>query len=260
MVSLRVCLRTLAVSFLCAFLSVAVPAQETRDPKAVAVAESMMEAMGGQKAWNNTHYIRYDFVVKSGTETRASRSHLWDKWTGLYRLEQTTKDGKQSVVLFNANTQQGTAYLDGKTLTGDDAAKAVKGAYGTFINDMYWLSMPWKWMDAGVNLKYVGERQYKGATADVVELSFGKVGLTPGDRYRAFVSRANKLMTHWEYTLQSGNKGSWDWEYTLVGGIRLARTHTNAEGMEISMGNVRVFRELDPAYFIDPAKGLSNLK
>jgi hypothetical protein len=67
-------------------------------------------------------------------------------------------------------------------------------AYATFINDMYWLFMPWKWMDMGVNLKYLGQKPLGQETYDVVQLTFGKVGLTPGDMYHAYVSPKNHLI------------------------------------------------------------------
>lgn len=225
------------------------------DAKATEIAQSMMTAMGGVENWNRAHFVRYDFKVNVGDKTVVDRAHLWDKKTGRYRIESKTKDGKAAVMLFNAGTQQGAAYIDGKKLDGPAAAKAMKDAYGAFINDMYWLSMPWKWMDQGVHLKYMGQKTRAKNTYDVVELTFGKVGLTPGDRYDAYVSPQSHLMEHWEYRLQSGDKGSWDWEYTTVGGVKLARNHTS-EGKSISMGDVQVMDKADDALFTDPAKML----
>lgn len=229
---------------------------QNQDPKAVEVAHRMMKAMGGADAWNNTHFVRFDFRVGQNGEYRVDRAHLWDKWNGRYRLEQKTKEGKMQVVLFNVNDKKGSVYMDGAKLSDADAAEPLTQAYGAFINDMYWLAMPWKWLDQGVHLQYAGEKEQAGEMCDVVELSFANVGLTPGDHYRAFVSKASGLMTHWEYTLQSGNTGSWDWKYADTGGIKLAATHTNAEGMEINMGRVEAMSEADPAYFTDPAKML----
>ena len=134
--------------------------------------------MGGQDAWNAAHCVRFDFKVSIGGETKADRSHLWDKQTGRYRFEE-----KNQVVLMNLADKQGTAYLDGKKMEGPGAAKAIDGAYKAYVNDFYWLAMPWKWMDAGVNLKYIGKKPQGGEDCEVVELSFEKVGLTPGDRW-----------------------------------------------------------------------------
>ena len=226
-----------------------------RDPKAVEIANAMQQAMGGQDAWNTAHCVRFDFKVSIGGETKADRSHLWDKQTGRYRFEQ-----KNQVVLMNLADKQGTAYLDGKKMEGPNAAKAVDGAYKAYINDFYWLAMPWKWMDAGVKLKYIGKKPQGGEDCDVVELSFEKVGLTPGDRYQAFVSPKSHLMTHWEYTLQGGTKGSWDWHYGDYGGVKLASNHTSPPDNRIDMGDVRILKNVDSAFFTDPLRRLSELK
>jgi len=222
-----------------------------QDPKAVEIAQSMMQAMGGQDAWNAARYLRFDFKVGIGGETKADRSHLWDKHTGRYRLED-----KNKVVLMNLADKQGTVYVDGKKVEASDAAKALKAAYGAYINDFYWLAMPWKWMDSGVNLKYLGRKPQ----GDAVVLTFGKVGLTPGDRYQAFVSPKSHLMTHWEYVLQSGDKGSWDWQYGDHGGVKLASTHTSPPDKRIDMGDVRILKDVDSAFFTDPVRKLSDLK
>ena len=115
-------------------------------------------------------------------------------------------------------------------------------------------------LDPGVNLKYMGQKLQGGQSCDMVELTFGKVGLTPGDRYHAFVSPKSHLMTHWEYTLQSGNKDSWDWQYADVSGVKLAINHTSPPDKSISMGTVRILNQVDAGYFTDPERRLSELK
>lgn len=230
------------------------------DQKAVQIAHAMMNAMGGQNAWNQTHFVRFDFKVMKNGKTMTSRSHLWDKWGGRYRIEFTPSPGHQEVVLFNTNTKQGTAYLDGKPLSGAANEKAIKNAYGMFINDMYWLAMPWKWLDPGVHLQYMGKKPYKGKSFDVVELTFGHVGLTPGDRYDAYVSPDSHLMMHWQYRLQSGNTGAWDWEYGDDNGVKLAKTHRNSQGMEINMGDVQTMKTVNDAFFTDPAHMLATMR
>ena len=230
-----------------------------RDAKAEEIARTMMQAMGGEKAWYAAHCVRYDFKVNAGGKMVVDRSHLWDKMTGRYRLEEKTKDGKLRVVLFNTGDQHGSAYVDGKKLEGKAGAKAVKDAYEAFINDMYWLAMPWKWMDAGVNLQYLGAKTRGKESGDMVRLTFDHVGLTPGDRYDAFVSSQSHLMTHWDYKLQDGEKGSWDWQYGDYGGIKLGKNH-KGDKMSIDMGDVRVMDQVDDALFTDPTRTLSALK
>ena len=114
------------------------------DDKAVAIAKEMMTAMGGQDAWMKAHVVRFDFRVTAGGKVVAERSHLWDKQTGRYRLEDQTKAGEKRVTAFDLNTQHGSAWVAGQKLDANGAADAVKQAYATFINDMYWLSMPWE--------------------------------------------------------------------------------------------------------------------
>jgi hypothetical protein len=230
------------------------------DEKAQEIAQAVVTAMGGQDAWNRARFVRFDFVVTGGGKTLADRAHLLDKHTGRYRLEGTTKEGAKQVVLFNTATRQGTVYENGKKLDGAPAAAAINQAYASFINDFYWLAMPWKWMDSGVHLKYLGKRKLRDQEYDVVQLTFDHVGLTPGDRYEAFVSPKSRLMEHWEYTLQSGNKGSWDWEYVSTEGVKLARNHSSADGRSIHHGNPRILRSVDDAYFTDAGRALASLQ
>ncbi len=236
-------------------------AESGHDAKAVEIAHAMMQAMGGENGWNSVRVVRFDFEVIANGKTVVDRHHLWDKETGQYRLETKTKDGRHEVALFNVNTKEGKVYIAGKRVEGAQAEKDLKDAYAAYINDMYWLAEPWKWLDPGVNLKYVGTRRRGDETYDVVQLTFGHVGLTPGDEYWDYVSKKNHLMTHWEYRLQSGQRGSWDWEYGDYGGIKLAENHVSADKKtEINMGDVQVLNNVDGAFFTDPAHMLSELK
>lgn len=244
------------LTFLASVFTSLLLAAEVRDAKAVAIANDMMTAMGGEAAWHGARFVRFDFKVAAGGTVAMERRHLWDKQTGRYRIDGKTKDGRASVTLFNAATKQGKAYVDGKEIVGGDAAAAVTDAYGAFINDMYWLAMPWKWLEPGVNLKSLGRKTASGKAYDVVELTFGQVGLTPGDRYRAFVSPKSKLMERWEYTLESGRTGEWTWEYAKTGGVMLASNHKAPDGKSISMGAVAVSAVADETVFSDPAKPL----
>ena len=236
-----------------------------RDPKAAEIARAMMQAMGGEEAWNSAHIVRFDFKFTANGKMVANNAHLWDRTDGRYRIERMPKDGKREVILFNIadyeRDKQGSAYLDGKKLEGDAAKKSLEAGYASYINDTWWLAMPWKWMQSGVNLKYLGPQPCGRETCDVVELTFDHVGLTPGDMYHTFVSQKSHLMIHWEYVLQSGRKGSWDWQYGDHKGIKLASNHVSSDHKEtINMGNVRILDTVDDAFFTDPAHMLSGLK
>lgn len=240
-------------------------AAHIRDPKAEDVARTMMQALGGEDAWKAAHFVRFDFKVKAGGKMEEANAHLWDRKDGRYRLERMPKDGKREVVLFRIGDYErhksGTAYVNGKKLEGQAAKKSLEDAYASYINDMWWLAMPWKWFDPGVNLRYQGAKPCGKDTCDEVELTFDHVGLTPGDTYHAFVSQKSHLMTHWDYILPSGEKGAWDWQYGEDHGVKLAKNHPSADHkMSIDMGEVRVLDSVDDAFFSDPAKMLAGLK
>lgn len=267
MIRTRTARGTTILALLALTVAVARPAASapSRDAKAEEVARAMQKAMGGEDAWRAAHFVRFDFKVKVGARLEENNAHLWDRKDGRYRLERTVKGGKREVILFSIGDYErdksGSAYLDGKKLEGEAAKKSLEDAYASYINDMWWLAMPWKWFDAGVNLKYLGAKPCAHMTCDVVELTFDRVGLTPGDRYHAFVSRKSHLMTHWDYVLESHEKGSWDWQYGDYKGVKLASNHPSSDGkMSINMGNVRVLEAVDDAYFSDPARALSMLK
>ncbi len=224
---------------LCLMLLAAALGAEDRDPKAVQVAESVIEAMGGREAREQARYLQFAFLVTTPDGTyRTRRYHLWDTWEGRYRYESRPDAGDVELALFNVNSKKGDIYRNGEKVSGEEATRALESAYGTFINDSYWLMMPWKWLDPGVNLKYVGEEEHGGEMCDVVELSFAQVGLTPGDVYRGYVSRQSGLMVRWTYTLQSGREGDWEWKYADAGGIQLASNHVSPDGTQIQMGTV----------------------
>ena len=254
-----------AFALLAAVVALKTAPADDRDPKAGEVAHQMMAAMGGEDAWNAAHFVRFDFKVKAGGKLVADNAHLWDRKDGRYRLERTTKDGKREVALFSIGpyeqSKEGRAYLDGKALEGEPARKSLEDAYASYINDTWWLCMPWKWFATGVNLKYLGAKTQGKETDDEVQLTFDHVGLTPGDMYHAFVSQQSHLMTHWDYVLQGGDKGAWDWQYGTYHGVKLARDHTSADHKaSINMGDVRVLDAVDSAFFSDPAHALSALK
>ena len=240
-----------------ALLALALPptmlSGQPMDAKAVEIAQTLTDAMGGREALTNARYLQFSFLVVADGQYRARRHHFWDTWQGRYRLESRPVRGQTEFVLFNVNTQQGDVYVDGNKIEGEEAETALTAAYRSFINDTYWLMMPWKWLDPGVKLSYIGSEEYRGEVCDVVELTFQGVGLTPGDIYRGYVSRQSGFMVRWTYTVESGSTGDWDWEYTETGGIKLASNHKSPDGREIRMGTVVASTDLaTDAFFTDP--------
>ena len=102
------------------------------DPQAIAIADKVMEASGGRKAWDNTRYISWNFF--------GFRKLLWDKWTGDVKIQYVQSDLD---ILLNINTLQGKVRKDGTELDNPDSvAHYVKRGNSIWINDSYWLVMP----------------------------------------------------------------------------------------------------------------------
>jgi len=178
-----------------------------RDPKADAVGKELIAALGGEKSWETARQFQFDFVVEREGKTVARFSHVWDRYTGDYRVSGTDKSGAPFLVLLNVNTKQGKAFINGKPAEGEEQEKLLKMAYGRFINDTYWLLAPWKVFDPGVTLAYDGEKPCPGGgSCDVLKLSFENVGLTPKDVYWLWVTRDGRQMVQWQFVLNGASE------------------------------------------------------
>ena len=228
-----------------------------QDARATEVGKAMIEAMGGQSAWDHARYFRFDFTaVRSGKKV-ASFSHYWDRWTGRYRVEGEDAHGVPWKAYFNVNTKEGDYWVNGARTEGDARSKGLEDAYGRFINDTYWLLAPWKVFDPGVNLEYVGEVQDPGGHAcDEIKLSFGNVGLTPKDIYWMDVDKRTHLLDEWKFVLNGGNdpptQVEWK-EWGKFGGIALSVSKPFiGKPVEIRFENLRVSDTPDDAALTPP--------
>lgn len=177
----------LTIASLVFFLSTNVSAQQT-NTKAITIANNIVDAMGGMDNYNNTRFIQWDF---------GKRILFWDKWTGDVRVE-SPKD--TLVVLVNINTLKGKVFKNDKLLDDGAAKKWFKKGKNWWINDSYWLVMPWKLQDPGVTLKHVKtERLENGNMADVLQLTFNKVGVTPDNKYYVYVDQTDHLIKQWAF-------------------------------------------------------------
>ncbi len=158
------------------------------DAKAVALADSVMAACGGRENWENTRLVTWDWFGK--------RLNVWDKWTGDIRVE-----SRRSLVLMNLNTKQGRAWKDGHEITEPARLqRALDYGYEAWINDSYWMFLPFKLKDGGVTLKYLGEDTTAGGQkAEVLSLTFKNVGLTPNNKHHVYIDKQSKLLVQWDF-------------------------------------------------------------
>jgi hypothetical protein len=208
--------------------------------KANVIVKEMIDAMGGIKNYDNTHFIEWEFV---------KRKLYWDKWTGNVRVENPEAN---QTVLVNINTMKGKVYENGVLV--EDAKKSselLERAKNWWINDSYWLVMPWKLQDPGVNLTYVKTGKLAdGKPADILQLTFNAVGVTPENKYWVYVDKEDHLIKQWAYYKNYNDAEPkflkpWD-NYQKAGTILLS---FNRVGEDVSPKNVIVKSDLDPSIF-----------
>ena len=160
------------------------------DPLAIKVADDVMYAMGGRENWDNTRYLAWNFFD--------SRTLLWDKFAGNVRIDFLKQDLK---ILLNVRSMEGKVQKNGQRVTQVDSVKKyLERGKSIWINDSYWLVMPFKLKDSGVTLKYLREdTTLVGQPSDVLQLTFQEVGDTPNNKYEVWVDRETKLVNQWAY-------------------------------------------------------------
>lgn len=168
-------------------ISCHISAQTSDQANVEELVQEVEDQMGGREAYNATHYLKWTFFGK--------RTLLWDKWSGNVRIEFAESD---NVFIVNINDNTGKIWLDGVAQTNTDTiAKYTQQAKSIWINDSYWLVMPWKLQDPGVNLSYlhIDEENQQ----HVLQLTFDGVGNTPENKYYVKIGKASKLVEEWQF-------------------------------------------------------------
>ncbi len=232
------------------------------DNPAYAWHDSMLAAMGGEQAWKEARYISFRWQVLRHGEVVSDRAHYWDRWDGRYRLETRIRANSQMqadqslVALFDVDTREGRAWVDGQPYTNEMGDQLVERAHAMFINDTYWLLMPYKWRDPGVTVEYLGPEVDDDGEWRVFHLSFDDVGLTPGDQYWVYVSaQPPHLVGKWQYHLEGReSKGPviyWK-NWRGFGPIQLATTREVSDGsFSIQFSDIEV-SDRPPAAIFEP--------
>jgi len=216
------------------------------DARAIEIARTVVERMGGRDAYEATRYVSWNFFGR--------RRHYWDRASGDLRLEFPTEEDRY-VVLMNVNSNRGEAWKNGDPV--EDAAEVdrlMKRSHEIWINDAYWMFMPYKLLDPGVTLKYGGRRETdEGRPAEVLELTFAEgVGYTPQNRYEVLVATESGLVEQWDFFADAADEeprfrlpwARWQW----FGGIMLATDHGQGADWDIA-----VHVELPRTVFESPA-------
>lgn len=170
------------------------------DPRAVELADQVMERLGGRRAWDETRCLTWNFFGR--------RRHLWDKQTGDIRVEGVRGETEEPfVILMNLHTGEGRAWIAGQEVTDPERrAQMLDFGEAIWINDSYWMFMPFKLKDTGVTLEYLGQRSMTdGRPAEVLQLTFEQVGRTPENKYHVYVATDSGLVEQWDFFAEASD-------------------------------------------------------
>lgn len=205
------------------------------DSEAIAIADSVMLAMGGRQAWDDARYFRWNFFNR--------RALLWDKKTGDVRI--TMLPDSNTTMVFNLHSGNGQARVDGQLITQPDSLQGLLSqGRSIWINDAYWVFMPFKLKDSGVTLKYKGvDTTAAGTRADLLQLTFEEVGDTPQNKYWIWVDKEEHLVRQWAYFTEATDESPafvTPWQnYQDYNGLQLSgdRGERKITGIEL-LGNL----------------------
>lgn len=218
-------------------------AQADSTAEAHAIAMRVVQAMGGMDHFENTHYIGWNFF--------GYRQLIWDKLHDRVRIDYFSKD---LTIITSLNSDDGKVFLGGREVRDPDSLKILLNKGRTiWMNDSYWLVMPFKLFDPGVNLQYMG----RGLTSDsteayVLRLSFNHVGVTPDNMYNVYIDTSTFLVVQWDYFSAFGHNTpeiSDPWgDYRKYGNILLSADR----GAEGKITDIHVWNDLPASLFSDP--------
>jgi hypothetical protein len=212
------------------------------DARADALIGAWVEAAGGRGAWDAVDDVRYTITTvwydpATGQEQRRRPREVWvRKIDGGFRVrvERTEAEGRY-VQVWDGTSAWAT--LDGALLP--DTARAVREIPMVAGDLTYWIGLPWKLYDPGVERRHFEADPH--AAGPGVEVGFADgTGLHPGDRYWYYFGDASSpLPTELHFLEQdrgpeARERTLWsDWQHagpTLYLGRRL---HVDGEGRPV---------------------------
>ncbi len=201
---------------------------EGSNPIAILLADQVMNNMGGRASWDNTRFISWNFF---------GRRHLfWDKQESIVRI-----DLEEKVIVVDMDDMSGSVWENGTLIQDQDTVeKYLKKGKDIWINDSYWLFMPFKLKDSGVTLSYITEDSTQaGEPASIVRLTFNEVGNTPNNAYEIWVTDDPRLVKQWAWYKNEEDKEPvfilpWD-DYKQYGDILLSGDRGEREITDIKV-------------------------
>ncbi|WP_341228268.1 DUF6503 family protein [uncultured Arcticibacterium sp.] len=214
---------------------------QSDEAKIKGLVEKTENAMGGQKAFDDLNNISWNFFN--------ARTLTWNKKTGDVRIDHRKEN---TVFLYNTETKAGRVLKNGVEYTQEDSlSKYLNQAYEQWVNDSYWLAMPFKLDDPGVTLKYAGKKKSNASEdCDVLEMTFSQVGVTPQNKYHVYIDEKTGLVCQWDYFKNASDtepRFSTPWlNYKTYGDVKLS-----GDRGERKITDIHVFKYLEPSIYSD---------
>ena len=215
------------------------------DQIAIDLADSVVVAYGGRRAYDNTRYFRWDFF--------GIRTLYWDKQAGRVRIE-SPRDNRVYLLDYSGEELSGRVRDKGNEITDSTALReALQQAYSIWINDSYWLVQPFKLKDSGVTLKLIGDNALDPVVnrpSYQLQQTFEEVGDTPGNRYVLWIDKVTNRINTWQFfrsaedeepAMQTPYAGVAPYNGILLSGDR----------GEYSLGNIYAGNRMEERFFSD---------
>lgn len=178
--------------------------------RADAMARAIQEAVRLED-WERTRAVRWTF--------RGAHEHLWDRDGGRVRVRWDDVE-----VRLRLHDRGGPVTVGGQAVAGDEAAELREDAYAMFINDSFWLQPTQSFFDEGVTRRVVTLRG-----EEVLAITYGSGGVTPGDTYVWFGGEEGAPPVRWKMWVSilpiGGVDVSWQGWQELATGAKVSTEH-----------------------------------
>ncbi len=185
----------------------------------------------GNDVWPSVTRLKFTFNVDARGST-VSRTHDWDLTTGLDTI--TYADGSSIGV---------NVWEYDPSVASPDKMEAFQ----QWTNDSYWLLMPLKLDDPGVQFGPVVTTRDMPPSRATVTMSFDDgVGLTSGDEYDLAINLREGVIDQWTFRPNAEVSVTWSWQdYEDFNGLYLSTNHVNQQpnGARIYFTDIEVERE-----------------
>lgn len=227
------------------------------DEKALAIADQVMAAVGGEAAWAKVKQIKWSEQIVVNGQPIARYRHAWDRWNGRHQFTLLDAQDNENVAMYEIFSDVGSGMANGRPASRADTKAMIKQARERWAEDTYLLFMPMKLKDPGVHLKYVEERREEGqetAKYDVIQVTFDAgVGPHPGNVYFVVVDKETHLPAVVEWVPEGKPENfrlgyKWD-KWVEVNGIKFATERRNLGADEaILFGDIEIGEPDDDLY------------